>query len=192
LDLRAIPIGIDPQEFQPQEPTPAADSLKVLFVGNFRHTPNVEAANLIATEIAPYFPQIQFVLVGDQLPEGFDAPVNVLRAGYVSDLRQLYRRPNTIFIAPLFSGTGQRVKLLEALSMSCPVIATSVAAFGYPISSGREAFIANSAVQFREALAQLVSSEKLRMEMGAAGREMIRKHLDWSQIGQRLLDAVTP
>jgi len=192
LDIRAIPIGIDPQEFQPLEPSSTPEPLRVLFVGNFRHTPNVEAAHFIATEMAPYFPQVQFVLAGDQLPDGFNAPNNVLRAGYVPDLRQLYRSPNTIFVAPLFSGTGQRVKLLEALSMCCPVIATSLAAFGYPISSRREAFIADSASAFREALAELISSEDLRRQLGSAGREMIRKNLDWSQIGHRLLEAVTP
>jgi glycosyltransferase involved in cell wall biosynthesis len=192
LDIQAIPIGINPDEFKPLEPIAPKDPLKVLFVGNFRHTPNVEAARFVATEMAPFFPQVQFVLAGDKLPQDFDAPENVVRPGYVPDLRGLYRRPNTIVVAPLFSGTGQRVKLLEAFSMACPVIATSVAAFGYPVCSGREAFIANSAKEFRDALMRLVSSEHLRMQFGLAGREMILKHLDWSQIGRRLLAAVTP
>jgi polysaccharide biosynthesis protein PslH len=192
LDIRAIPIGIDPEEFRPQEPSQTNEAIKVLFVGNFRHTPNVEAAQFLATELAPHFPEVQFVLAGYEFPKDFNAPGNVLYAGYVSDLRTLYRRPNTIFVAPLFSGTGQRVKLLEAFSMACPVIATTVAAFGCPVSDGREAMIANSPAEFRHALKQLVSSERLRTEIGLAGREMILKHLNWSQIEQRLLEAVTP
>jgi glycosyltransferase involved in cell wall biosynthesis len=192
LDIRAIPIGIDHQEFQPHEPSASTEPLRVLFVGNFRHTPNVEAAQFLATEMAPYFPELQFVLVGDKVPENLNAPQNVVRLGYVSDLRTLYHRPNTIFVAPLFSGTGQRVKLLEAFSMACPVIATQVATFGCPVASGREALIANSPAEFREALRQLVASEQLRMKLGLAAREMVLKHLDWSQIAQRLLEAVTP
>src|SRR5206468_5116514 len=64
LDLRAIPIGIDSQEFQPQEPSAPGEPIKVLFVGNFRHTPNVEAAQFLAKEMAPFFPQLEFLLVG--------------------------------------------------------------------------------------------------------------------------------
>jgi glycosyltransferase involved in cell wall biosynthesis len=93
-------------------------------------------------------------------------------------------------MAPLFSGTGQRVKLLEPFSMACPVIATPLAAFGYPVSSGSEALIANSSAEFRNALAQLVSSEEARTKIGMAGREMILKYLNWSQIGPRMLEVV--
>jgi glycosyltransferase involved in cell wall biosynthesis len=58
--------------------------------------------------------------------------------------------------------------------------------------SGREAFIANSAAEFRESLSRLLSSEELRMKVGTAGREMVLKHLNWSQIGRRLLEVVNP
>src|ERR1051326_4746680 len=189
LDIRAIPIGVDPEEYRP-EASDASTPIKVLFVGNFRHTPNVEAARFVLTEIAPFFPQIAFVLSGANLAQDFNAAPNVLFPGYVPDLRSLYQRPNTIFIAPLFSGTGQRVKLLEAFSMACPVITTPIAAFGYPISPCGEALIANSAAEFRDALARLVASEDLRSRLGMAGREMILKHLDWSQIAPRLLEVV--
>ena len=188
LDIRAIPIGVDPEEYRP-EASDASTPIKVLFVGNFRHTPNVEAARFLVTEIAPFFPQIAFVLSGANAQD-FNAPPNVVFPGYVPDVRSLYQRPNTIFIAPLFSGTGQRVKLLEAFSMACPVITTSIAAFGYPISPCGEALIANSAAEFRDALARLVASEDLRSRLGMAGREMILKHLDWSQIAPRLLEVV--
>jgi glycosyltransferase involved in cell wall biosynthesis len=191
LDIRPIPIGIDAEEFRPQASDPN-HPMKVLFVGNFRHTPNAEAARFLVTEVAPFFPQVLFVLAGDNLLQDLNVLPNVVRPGYVADLRTLYQRPNTIFVAPLFSGTGQRVKLLEAFSMACPVIATSIAAFGYPISSGCEALIANSAAEIRESLTQLISSEQLRTKVGMAGREMILKHLDWSQIGPRLLDVINP
>jgi glycosyltransferase involved in cell wall biosynthesis len=191
LDIRAIPIGIDAGEFQPQASDPS-HPVKVLFVGNFRHAPNVEAARFLLTEVAPFFPQVLFVIAGDSLPQDLNVLPNIVLPGYVADLRTLYQRPNTIFVAPLFSGTGQRVKLLEAFSMACPVIATSIAAFGYPISSGREALIANSAEEIRGSLAQLLSSEQLRTKLGLAAREMILNRLDWSQIRHRFLEVVNP
>ena len=54
-DIRAIPIGIDPVEFQPLPEEPSGP-LEVLFVGNFRHSPNIEAARFIVRELASVFP----------------------------------------------------------------------------------------------------------------------------------------
>lgn len=190
-DIRCIPIGVDTEEFQPH-PSEPERPLEVLFVGNFRHTPNVEAATFLLRELAPFFPSIRFILSGANAPANLNPAANAEFLGYVSDLRTLYRRPNTIVVAPLFSGTGQRVKLLEAFGMGCPVITSSIGAFGYPIRSGREAMIANSAEEFRDALARLISSESLRSSVGAAGREMILRDFDWTQIARQFLEVVQP
>src|SRR3954466_4758863 len=99
------------------------------------------------------------MLPGNNIPEELSAVPNVFCPGYIADTRVLYHRPNTVVAAPLFSGTGQRVKLLEAFGLACPVITTSLGALGYPIRDGREALIANSAEEFRSALAKLQSSE---------------------------------
>jgi glycosyltransferase involved in cell wall biosynthesis len=188
-NIRDIPIGIDPREFAPHSSEPERP-IEVLFVGNFRHTPNLEAARFLAHEVAPFFPSIRFVLPGNNIPVDLNAPPNVITPGYCPDTRALYRRPNTIVAAPLFSGTGQRVKLLEAFSMACPVITTSVGSLGFPISSGKEALVADSANEFRAALGQLIASEPLRVALGQSGREMIERHFDWSELGRRMLEVV--
>src|SRR6185503_4426073 len=94
--------------------------VSVLFMGNFFHTPNVEAASFLAREIAPRFSEVQFSIAGSPVPEGLQAGANVKLTGYIPDTRELYHSADTIVVAPLFSGTGQRVKLLEAFSMACP------------------------------------------------------------------------
>src|SRR5205085_4935019 len=156
--------------------------------------PNIEAVAFLVERIVPLFPHVRFRIPGSQVPDAFlrSAPANVSFPGYVPDTRILYHRPNTIVAAPLFSGTGQRVKLLEAFSMACPVITTSIGALGFPIHPGREALIADTAQEFREALRQLASSEALRIQLGNAGREMIVRHFDWSDIGNGLLEIVNP
>jgi len=182
-DIRAIPIGIDPLEFQPLPEEPS-QPLEVLFVGNFRHSPNIEAARFIVREMAPFFPTIQFVLPGNNVPEDLTGLPNVRFPGYAADTRVLYRRPNTIVVAPLFSGTGQRVKLLEAFCMSCPVITTSIGALGFPIRSGVEALEANSPDEFRSALKALMASEEMRRTLGNNGRQMVAQHFDWTHIAE--------
>jgi glycosyltransferase involved in cell wall biosynthesis len=189
-NLRAIPIGVDPAEFTPH-PEDLARPIEVLFVGNFRHQPNVEAAEFLVQRVAPHFPDIHFMICGSPVPVYLRSAPNASFPGYVLDTRMLYLRPNTIVAAPLFSGTGQRVKLLEAFAMACPVITTSVGAKGFPVRNGIEAFIADTAEQFLTSLKQLVSSAELRTRLGLNGRRMIERDFSWNTIGQQLLAVVS-
>ena len=190
-DIRAIPIGADPSEFEPL-PEENDRPLEVLFVGNFRHRPNVEAAEFLVREAAPYFRSLRFVLPGNDVPPQLQREPNLVFPGYIPETKLLYRRPNTIVAAPLFSGTGQRVKLLEAFSMACPVITTTVGALGFPVRHGEEALIADTPEEFRAALQQLVASEQLRRNLGNKARAMIQRHFDWRVVGPRMVEIVKP
>jgi glycosyltransferase involved in cell wall biosynthesis len=164
--------------------------LEVLFVGNFRHDPNREAAEFLVREMAPRFPDLSFVLPGPNAPEHLAACSNIQFPGYIPDIRVLYHRPNTIVVAPLFSGTGQRVKLLEAFAMQCPVVTTSIGAFGFPVRDGNEVLIANNKEEFVKALQRLVISEDLRRDLGQRGREMIMRSFKWERIGEQMIGIV--
>ena len=190
-DVRPIPIGVDAQWYAPRAEHPDR-RLDAVFLGNFRHTPNVEAVRFLIDYVVPYFPEINFQVAGSNVPDGLvdGAPVELM--GYQADTRVLYNRPNTIVLAPLFSGTGQRVKLLEAFSMAMPVVTTSTGAAGFPVSNGKEAFVADSAEGYRGALRALCDSRGLRLKMGRAARQMILDNLDWSQLAGAFLEAVAP
>ncbi len=103
----------------------------------------------------------------------------------------MYRGSDTIVIAPLFSGTGQRVKLLEAFSMACPVITTSVGATCFPIESGNQAMIADTADEFVRALQRLCGDPSLRRRIGHNARAMILDKFTWPRIGKDLLNVVS-
>jgi glycosyltransferase involved in cell wall biosynthesis len=187
-DIRPIPIGVNPEEFSPVS---APDQpVTALFVGNFRHSPNLEALEFIVRHIAPRFPEVRFLIPGSHVPDDVRAGQNVTFPGYCADTRQLYRFPNTIVLAPLFSGTGQRVKLLEAFSMACPVITSTVGALGYPVRDGEQAMIADTVEGFVAALQRLAQSRELRERMGKNGRKMIVERFAWEQIGGELFAAV--
>ncbi len=125
------------------------------------------------------------------LPEEPSRPIDVAFPGYVADTRALYHRPNTIVAAPLFSGTGQRVKLLEAFAMACSVVTSSVGGMGFPLKSSVEAFVADTVEDFAAALRQLISSEELRRRLGQNAREMIIREFNWNRIGEQLLALVS-
>jgi glycosyltransferase involved in cell wall biosynthesis len=185
--IRAIPIGVDTEEFSPVEEDPG-QPLTALFIGNFRHFPNVEAARFLVERIAPRFPQVRFLISGDHAPMNFETPDNVSFPGYIADTRPLYRRPNTIVVTPLFSGAGQRVKLLEAFAMGCPVITTALGAAGFPIENGAQALLADTLDEFTSALATLIRNAGLRRSMGDRGRRMILEGFGWNQLAREYLD----
>jgi glycosyltransferase involved in cell wall biosynthesis len=189
-DIRAIPIGVDAGFYSPAAGTAPSESVEVVFIGNYRHPPNLEGAAFLVEEIAPHFPDIRFVIAGAHLPDNFVSPGNVHLPGHVPDTRTLFRSANTIFAAPLFSGRGQRVKLLEAFAMEAAVITTSLAATGFPIADGRQALIANNAAEFRVAVERLASSAQLRCRLGREARHMIVAHFTWDKIARQLLDLV--
>jgi glycosyltransferase involved in cell wall biosynthesis len=186
--IRAIPIGVDTDEFSPLEEDPASP-LTVLFVGNFRHFPNVEAARFLVDRMAPRFPDVRFVLPGSYVHDDFKSQDNVTFPGYIADTRPLYRPPNTIVVAPLFSGAGQRVKLLEAFAMGCPVVTTGIGAAGFPRQSGA-VLLAETLEEFSAALWKLRSDPGLRRSMGVRGRQMILERFGWSQLAGEYLDIV--
>jgi glycosyltransferase involved in cell wall biosynthesis len=189
-DIRAIPIGIDTEYFQPAPDCPSRNGVEVVFVGNFRHTPNIEAAEFLLEEIAPYFPEIQFVIAGSHSPGRLRKASNVTFPGYVSDTRLLFHGHNMIFASPLFSGTGQRVKLLEAFAMGAAVVTTSLGAMGFPIESGKQAIIANTPSEFRAAIGALAASPALRSQLGQEARRMIEDGFAWGTIGKQFLALV--
>jgi polysaccharide biosynthesis protein PslH len=189
-NVRAIPIGIDAEYFQSARDELRADEIQVVFVGNFRHSPNVEAAQFLIDEVAPHFPNLHFVIAGSYVPQTLRKLPNTSYPGYIYDTRTLFHGPNTIFAAPLFSGTGQRVKLLEAFAMGSPVITTSLGAAGFPITNGQNAIIANTAAEFRVAMSSLVTSVDLRSRLGTEGRQLILDKFTWDSIGQQFLDLV--
>lgn len=186
--IRSIPIGIDAEEFSPTDIVSGVVS--VVFMGNFMHSPNVGAARFLVESIAPRFPEVTFVIAGTPVPDALEAGANVCLKGYVHDTRTLYRGADTVVVAPLFSGTGQRVKLLEAFSMACPVITTRVGAMGFPVENGVHAVLAETAEEFESALRRLIADRNLRRHLGQNARAMILERFTWSRIAKEVLHVV--
>jgi polysaccharide biosynthesis protein PslH len=189
-DIRAIPIGIDAEHFQPEPAGATEKPVQIVFVGNFRHTPNVEAAEFLLEELAPHFANIEFIIAGSYIPATMQTTPNATFPGYVADTRMLFHSPNTIFVAPLFSGTGQRVKLLEAFAMGAAVVTTSLGAAGFPVVNGEHAMIADNPREFRAAVAALAASSELRSRLGQKGRQLILDQFTWDRIGPAFLGLV--
>ena len=179
--LVVIPLGIEAPEraLDPAGQPPPS----VLFVGNFQHPPNVEAAVRLAGSIFPRVrqrcPEAVLHLVGDAPPE-VSGP-GVVVTGRVPSVEPWLDRA-AVIAAPLASGGGMRVKVLEALAAGKAVVASPLAAEGL---DGAPLLRVESDEETAEAIAGLIEDRIRRVALATEAREWSLAHLGW----ERTVDA---
>ena len=196
--LKTINIGVDSEFFDASsKPVSSYQGNKVLFVGNYRHKPNRESVYYFIKSVLPNIqesiPDVEFWIVGGNA-EMLDSTIlnsnpRVHVKGYVEDVRPFYR-DCTIFVAPIVSGNGMRVKLLEAFSMGMPVVASPLAVHGFSVKADEELIIASSQKEFSLKIVDLLKNKKQCIDLGLKARKLICKSYDWSAISQQFLDLV--
>lgn len=196
--LRAIPIGVDSDFFAPAERSERLNGgLRLLYVGNYRHPPNREAVNYFAREIFPLvrerIPEAEFCVAGagvDLLDrESLEATGPVRISGYVPDVRTCYGEAS-VFVAPIRTGSGMRVKLLEAFSMGLPVVASPLAVFGFDARPEEHFLLAESPQTFADQIVRLLGNPLERAALGARARKMIQSRYDWKVLAPQFLNLV--
>ena len=159
-----------------------ADRDDLVFVGSFRHLPNVDAARWLVEEILPIvrraLPSVRLHLVGADAPESVLAlagqPGVDLR-GHVPDLESLLDRTR-ISLAPLRFGAGIKGKVNQSLARGLPVVATSCAVEGMFLVDGEDVLCADNAGQFADAIVRLYGDQSLWQRLRAAGIDNTRRH----------------
>jgi len=108
----------------------------MLFVGSFRHDPNRVAMDWFARQVLPLIlarqPQARVVLAGSDPPPAHtyaDTAGRLELLGFVEDIREPLAK-YSVFVCPILSGSGVRVKLLEAFAAGIPVVSTHIGAEG--------------------------------------------------------------
>lgn len=194
--LKSVPIGVDSSHFDPQQVSAEECSRRMLFVGNYRHPPNGEAVTYFVRKVLPLIrqeiPDAEFWIVGSYahlLDKEVGEAEGVQVAGFVPDIRSSYRSA-ALFVAPILSGTGMRVKLLEALAMGMAVVATPLAAQGFRSERDPIMLTAATAEAFAEQAVVLLRNPELRSSLGARARRTIQEQYDWNVIGRQFLDLV--
>lgn len=178
-----VPNCIDYNEFQNflnEYHIPYSESQRsiVTFVGTLNYPPNRDAVNIIISKIAPHFKKdVQFLIVG-KTPPNIRTPCNVRFCGYVDDIKKILYHSD-ICIAPLRSGSGTRLKILEYMAMKRPVISTSKGAEGLDFQDGENIVIEDNLDLFHEQISNLLDNEKLRNKIGQNGQKLVREKYDW-------------
>jgi len=154
----------------------------LLFVGSYRHPPNVDAARWLVAEILPLvrarLPDVALHLVGGDAPEevqAFGEVDGVRFHGYVPDLLPLLRGAR-VSVAPLRYGAGVKGKVNQALAHGLPMVATACAVEGMHLDDGRDVLVADDAPGFADAVIRLYEDPQLWLKLADGGLENTRRH----------------
>jgi polysaccharide biosynthesis protein PslH len=181
----ALGTEIPEQQRAPSE----NDSAHLLFVGNFKHLPNLDAADRLVNRIFPLVqsqvPNARLVIVGAHLPSNVlqTSNENITLTGYVPDLTPYLDRA-TLIAVPLRWGGGMRVKVLEALAAGKALVASSRAVEGLDLVDGAQVVLAESDDEFVRAIVDLLQNPQRRLLLAAQARAWASKHLSWERVAE--------
>lgn len=183
--VKVIANGVDTTEFAPGGALVAQPT--VVFTGTLSYAPNADGILWFSREVWPLVrarqPSARLLIVGREPPAAVRALASecVTVTGEVPDVRPFLRSAR-VAIAPVRSGGGTRLKILEALACALPVVSTTIGAEGLDLAPGEHILIADDAPSFAAAVARLLVDSKLCAALGAAGRARVAQRYDWRQI----------
>lgn len=179
-----IPNGVDLARF---EPTPEPDGARILFIGSFRHFPNVTAFRFLIEQVWPLVKGAQLeVVAGPDHTRFFDPPEtpSITIHGFVADVVPLYQRAN-IVVSPTLVSAGTNLKVLEAMAMKRAIVSTTSGCAGLHLEHGKSVLIADSAGGFAAAIDELLGDAAKRRELAERARQIAEQRFDWQAIGKQ-------
>ncbi len=191
-NVLVCPNGKDPD---PSGPLPPASTPTAVFVATLGWAPNVDAALWFGEDVWPEVhrrtPDARLLLVGrDPAPSVRAlASSSVEVSGTVSDVRP-YLAKARVAVAPLRSGGGTRLKILEALDGGRPVVATSVAVDGLEDLIGEGVVVADDPGSMIEAVSGLLNDPDRACALGRAGHHAVAARHTWDVALAPLLQSV--
>ncbi len=148
----------------------------VLFLANYTHEPNVDAAAWLISEIMPRvwerIPHMRVTLAGAEPTPAVQklASERVRVPGFLPDVRPLFESAR-LLVAPLRFGAGMKGKIVEALAHGLPVVTTATGAEGIGLRDGANAMIADDAAEIAERILRGYSDEALWSQLSSQGRD---------------------
>jgi polysaccharide biosynthesis protein PslH len=192
--VHVIPNGVDLTYFAPLAPPADAAGAPptVVFTGAMDYYANVDAVVFFAQEVLPRVraavPEVRFLVVGNRPTSRVLALARhpgVEVTGFVPDTRPYYVQAS-VCVVPLRIARGIQNKLLEAMAMGRPVVASSAAADGLGARAGDELRVADEAAAMAAAVVELLRDPQRATAMGDAARRFVAREYVWERSMRRL------
>jgi sugar transferase (PEP-CTERM/EpsH1 system associated) len=188
-----LPNGVDPTYWSrealfSQEEIPQSGSATLVFDGTMDFRPNVDAVLWFAAEVWPRInaerPEARFFIVGrspsPQVLSLSEIP-GITVTGTVDDPRPWVASAD-VYVVPMRMGGGVRLKVLQAMSMGCAVVSTSMGADGIDVRHNKHLLLANSAADFSQATLSLLDDPAHRAALGIAARNLVSTRYAWDAL----------
>jgi len=179
----AFSNGVDLAYFTPR--APAGDPSTLVFTGVMDYRPNIDAVEWFAREVLPRLrelrPDVRFAIVGSRPAarvRKLSSLEGVTVTGFVADVRDWLARA-AVCVAPLRIARGVQNKVLEAMAMGRPVVASPQAHEGIEAAPGRDLLVAADAQGFADAVRLLLDDRPRAAAIGAAARACVERHYRW-------------
>lgn len=189
--ILVIENGVDVAHFASGESTAKS---RIVFVGSMDYHANIEGATSFARSVWPGLhakkPELRFTIVGRDPTAAVRelSSINGVEVtGSVADVRPYYREAIAA-VVPLNVGGGSRLKILEAMAASVPVVSTTRGAEGLTVRNGVNILLEDSNEKFVDAILGVTDDQELRKRIIGGGRALVSERYDWSKIGARLFD----
>lgn len=187
--LTDIPFGINPTE-----PAPVDEEPSTLFhIGSMDWRPNEEGIRWFLSDVWPQIhnelPQVRLFLAGRKMPEDLMQLQSdgIVVEGEVPDANR-FMASKQINVVPLMAGSGIRVKIIEAMALGKPVIATTIGAEGIDYTDGTDILIADTPQQFVDHIRHCIEDPEFRKTLGTNARKRIMERYTNEALTQRLVD----
>ena len=137
-------------------------------------------------------PDTHLLITGDHANLPLPSSKNITLVGYVDDIKMPIAS-SSVSVAPFLSGGGTRLKILEAMALGTPVVATSKGAEGLDVIDGEHLLLANSPAEYAECVIRLLNDENLRLHLAKNARMLVQEKYDWGRAlsdYSRLINAI--
>jgi len=188
--LAVVPNGIDLDFYAGNFGTPEPQSL--IFPGALTYQANFDAMDFFLRRVFPLVrarcPEATLRITGrtDGVPVGrLPLSEGVILTGYLDDIRPCLAQ-SWACVVPLRVGGGTRLKILEAMALGTPVVATSKGAEGLEVTPGEDILIADEPTEFADAVLRLLGDPALRAKLAANGRRLVESRYGWECIVKKL------
>lgn len=188
-----IPFGIDMENYELEDDYIASDKPSLCHIGSMNWSPNMEGIEWFLDEVWPQIheahPELQFTVAGHGTPDKLlqRQDPNVQFVGAVPSANE-FMLDHDMMIVPLLSGSGIRVKIVEAMALGRVVITTSVGAEGLDVENGKHLFIADTPEEFLSVIDKCIQTPDICSIISENARDFISMHHNNELITQKLLE----
>ena len=185
-----IPTGVDTDFYIPNK-YDYNEEKSLVFVGHYRHYPNTDAIVYFVNKIFPKIiekkPNIKLYVVGSGVTKTIEnlQSSNIIVTGEVEDIRKFLKRPN-VFVAPVRLGGGIKGKVLEAMAMGVPVVASKEAVSGIDCFTEDYALVSDDIDIFANNVIKLLDDNDLYKNLSDNSRKVVEKNYNWKTIADKL------